>query len=264
MAADRDQHLRALGRFLRTRRDNATAEGAPTAPEGRRQVTGLRRAEVAERSFISTDYYTRIEQGRLAPSRDTLKLISAALRLNTDEQRYAERLLARHAAAPSPPQENDQATDPAVTALLRQLDRVPALVIGSGLSILDWNDAAVDLLIDFGSVPRRQRGYASLLFCDREFQRRFCDLASMQRVVVGILRSSADPADPAHDRTVRTLLDSSPTFQALWSDHDVALPHRHITFDLRTRSGQRRRVTQTVWQDVDNFAQRLVLYTTHS
>ena len=38
------------------------------ANTGTRRVSGLRREEVAQLAAISTDYYTRIEQGRLAPS----------------------------------------------------------------------------------------------------------------------------------------------------------------------------------------------------
>jgi transcriptional regulator with XRE-family HTH domain len=33
-----------------------------------RRVAGLRREEVAQLAAISTDYYTRLEQGRISPS----------------------------------------------------------------------------------------------------------------------------------------------------------------------------------------------------
>jgi Helix-turn-helix domain len=53
-----------LGAFLRARRAEMSPErvGLPTARQSRR-VPGLRREEVAQLAMISTDYYTRLEQG---------------------------------------------------------------------------------------------------------------------------------------------------------------------------------------------------------
>ena len=57
-----------------------------------RRVTGLRREEVADRVAISHDYYTRIEQGRLAPSKPVLDVIARALHLTPDQRDYVEGL----------------------------------------------------------------------------------------------------------------------------------------------------------------------------
>jgi hypothetical protein len=62
---------RELAGFLRARRERITAAdvGLPVGP--RRRTPGLRREEVAQLAFISTQYYTLLEQGRgPTPSRE--------------------------------------------------------------------------------------------------------------------------------------------------------------------------------------------------
>ena len=56
----------ALAGFLRRRRETLQP-GDVGLPDGvRRRAPGLRREEVASLAAMSTDYYTRIEQGRLS------------------------------------------------------------------------------------------------------------------------------------------------------------------------------------------------------
>ncbi|MET7684304.1 helix-turn-helix transcriptional regulator [Streptomyces sp. NPDC005423] len=51
-------------------------------------MPGLRREEVAQLASISTDYYTRVEQGRMRASVPVLEAVARALRLDEDERRY--------------------------------------------------------------------------------------------------------------------------------------------------------------------------------
>src|SRR5687767_38853 len=62
-----------LGAFLRARRSELSPSDVDL-PEGgtQRRVAGLRREEVAQLAAISTDYYTRLEQGRIRPSAPVL------------------------------------------------------------------------------------------------------------------------------------------------------------------------------------------------
>src|ERR1700756_2635953 len=84
---------RELGAFLRARRSELDPESAGLDAPGTRRVRGLRREEVARLAMISTDYYTRLEQGRLASaSEEVLDALAAALRLNPDERSYLYRL----------------------------------------------------------------------------------------------------------------------------------------------------------------------------
>src|ERR1700756_3443578 len=87
---------RELGAFLRARRSELDPESAGLDAPGTRRVRGLRREEVAQLAMISTDYYTRLEQGRLSSaSEEVLDALATALRLNPDERSYLFRLASK-------------------------------------------------------------------------------------------------------------------------------------------------------------------------
>ena len=52
-----------IGEYLRARRELVLPDEVGVRELGRRRVAGLRRAEVALRAGVSTDYYVRLEQG---------------------------------------------------------------------------------------------------------------------------------------------------------------------------------------------------------
>src|SRR5438876_9943003 len=85
----RDQEQNELGAFLRTRRSELSPSDVDL-PEGGRQrrVAGLRREEIAQLAAISTDYYTRLEQGRIRPSVPVLASLARVLRLDDDQRTY--------------------------------------------------------------------------------------------------------------------------------------------------------------------------------
>lgn len=77
---NRNPHLNELGEFLKARRAEVSPSEVGLRGGQRRRVSGLRREEVALLAAISTEYYTRIEQGRLqasAPSSMKLPRCSA-------------------------------------------------------------------------------------------------------------------------------------------------------------------------------------------
>src|SRR3954470_20111662 len=82
-----------LGAFLRARRGELNPSDVDL-PEGgsQRRVAGLRREEVAQLAAISTDYYTRLEQGRLQPSAPVLASLARVLRLDDDQRVYMNEL----------------------------------------------------------------------------------------------------------------------------------------------------------------------------
>lgn len=86
--------------FLRTRRARITPEQAGLPSDGRpRRVPGLRREEAARLAGVSTEYYTRLEQGRASnPSPEVLASLAEALRLDATEREHLGDLLSRPAA----------------------------------------------------------------------------------------------------------------------------------------------------------------------
>lgn len=248
----RDPRLTQLGAFLRARR----AEVAPPAPAepGRRQVPGLRRAEVAARTFVSEEYYTRIEQGRVLPSADVIRRVATALGLDDDQTRYALGLISDADAAP----ENAEPSGP-LRRLVDRMGEVPAVLVGPATSILVWNAAAARLLTDFGAVPPEQRRYVQLLFTDPVLQSRFEDLEAMRRTVIGVVRAST-PAGPPTGDWIDELLRTSPDFKTLWERNDVVRPHAHIRVRLRFPGGAQAAMDQVVLQVVDDPHQRLITF----
>src|ERR671939_1559414 len=87
--SSRDSHGNELGAFLRARRSELGPSDVDLPDGGRqRRVAGLRREEVAQLAAISTDYYTRLEQGRIRPSAPVLGSLARVLRLDDDQRTY--------------------------------------------------------------------------------------------------------------------------------------------------------------------------------
>lgn len=120
-----------FGDFLKARR----AALAPDDDGPRRRVPGLRREEVAARAGVSTDYYTRLEQGRhKRPSESVQLALAEALELDPTAARHLQDL-ARALALPQrarPPTAEQQRLKHSLTASL--LADIPARAPGSATS----------------------------------------------------------------------------------------------------------------------------------
>ncbi|OHX11686.1 hypothetical protein BI347_18765 [Chromobacterium sphagni] len=141
-----------LGEFLRARRAQLRPAdvGVPELGYPRR-VPGLRREEVAQLAGVSIDYYTRLEQGRLSPSRSALAAIARSLRLNEDQENYLLSL-ACHGGIRRYRYATQKAGEQTLR-LLRQLRDTPAIVIGRHMDVLAWNAPAEALYLDFAAIP---------------------------------------------------------------------------------------------------------------
>src|SRR4051812_46833697 len=92
MAIDRP----GLAEFLRRRRESLQPHDVGLVSGQRRRTAGLRREEVAALAHMSTDYYSRLEQGRgPAPSEQMIASIAQGLHLSLDERDHLF-LLAGH------------------------------------------------------------------------------------------------------------------------------------------------------------------------
>src|SRR5439155_2083708 len=90
-----------LGAFLRARRSELGPSDVDLHEGGtQRRVAGLRREEVATLAAISTDYYTRLEQGRIQASCSVLNSLCQVLHLTQDQRAYLLELASRHRPRP--------------------------------------------------------------------------------------------------------------------------------------------------------------------
>ncbi|WP_446041546.1 helix-turn-helix transcriptional regulator [Streptomyces sp. SID1121] len=223
---DRDQ----LADFLRTRREALQPEDVGL-PRGRRRRTGgLRREEVAALCGMSADYYSRIEQRRGSrPSEPMLAAIARGLHLSLDERDHLFRL----AGYPTPARELRM--EHVDTGLMRVLDRLqdtPAQVVTSLGETLLQTPPAVALLGDETQYTGLDRSMFHRWFTRPDARRIYPreDHDAHSRAFTADLRSLAarqGPAGRAAD-LARRLLDTSPEFARLWSEHEITAERGHL------------------------------------
>ncbi|GLY25686.1 helix-turn-helix transcriptional regulator [Micromonospora sp. NBRC 101691] len=210
----------ALGEFLRARREMTSPEGAGIISSGRRRTPGLRREEVAQLSGVSTDYYTRLEQGREQhPSEQVLDALARTLGFDSEELAHLH-LLAR--ASRGPVRRSTRET--VRPSLLRLMDgwlHTPALVIDRRMDVLAGNRLGRAL---FAKVfESDEPNLVRFVFLDpaaRSFYPRWAEVAQSS---LGALRAAA--ADLRNDARLIDLVGElslkSPEFGRLWARHDV-------------------------------------------
>lgn len=209
----------ALGEFLKARRALVT----PPAGTPRRRVKGLRREEVAALAGVSTDYYTRLEQGRHAsPSSQVLAALADALQLDEVARRHLFDLAAATTSRAEKP--TVQRVRPSVHQLLATLHDHPAFVRGRRLDVLAMNPLAAFVLHDFPSEPVRRRNLIRWAFLDPQARDRYREWDQVASSMVGTLRLDAGrhPNDPLLAELVGELSVKDEQFRTWWAENRVA------------------------------------------
>ncbi|MFJ8358413.1 helix-turn-helix domain-containing protein [Streptomyces sp. NPDC093984] len=217
-------HLNELGEFLKARRAELgpRAVGLPDT-DGRRRVAGLRREEVAVLAAISTDYYTRLEQGRITPSASVLSALVRVLQLSDDQRDYLFELAGREVGRPR--RRASQKVLPQLRTVMNELSVTPGMILGRYLDILAWNPMAAALFgTDFTKVPERQRNYIRQLFTDPAMKSLYADWENSARNAVAVLRrrAAARPDDPGLAVLVGELSVQDDQFRQWWGGRQVA------------------------------------------
>ncbi|MFG2226996.1 helix-turn-helix transcriptional regulator [Streptomyces sp. NPDC048644] len=218
---------RELADFLRSRRERITPAdvGLPAGP--RRRTPGLRREEAAQLAFISTEYYTRLEQARgPRPSREVLAGLARALRLSDAERDHLHHLAG---APPAPAAGPSREVRQSILDLIRRLPQAAALVLSATYEVIAWNDLAAALMEDFSALPRRDRNLVRRAFLgprptgSRLYGLSDADTEAFARSSAQHLRATAAryPDDPGVAALVSELLAGSEEFARLWASHDV-------------------------------------------
>ena len=215
---------RELADFLRRARAKADPgrSGLP-ADDRVRRVAGLRREEVARLARVSTDYYTRLEQGRpITPSAGVVDAIARALELDDAGRAHLLQLLGGAPALGRRP-EPVQRARPGLHQLLESLETHPAMILGRRTEVLATTRLARALIADFDAMPAKHRNYARWMFLDEGARERLVDWDEQARTVVENLRLELGrvAGDPGAAALVDELAAASPEFAAWWEQHGV-------------------------------------------
>jgi transcriptional regulator with XRE-family HTH domain len=214
-----------LADFLRSRRESMQPEdvGLPRGP--RRRTSGLRREEVAALSFMSADYYARLERQKgPQPSDQMVAAIAQGLHLSLDERDHLFRL-----AGHEPPTRgtSGEHISPGLLRIFDRLDDTAAEIVGELGESLRQTPLAVALVGDHTGLtgPARSLGYR--WFTDPEARARFApeDHAFLSRLYASGLREIATVRGPGSRAAeyVDLLLAESDEFRQLWELHEVGI-----------------------------------------
>jgi len=227
-----------LGAFLQVQRARLRPRDVGLAPDTvRRRVPGLRREEVARLAGISTDYYTRLEQGRKdSASESVLNAVARALRLDDASRQHLTDLT--RAASARPPSGTGEAQR--VRWSTRQLIELwtgqPAMLTGRRLDVLATNALARALIFDFAALPAAERNYIRWILLHPHARELFRDWEVVASRMVAVLRMDAGryPNDQGIRDLVGELSVKSKEFPGWWADQRVRA-HTHGTKRLRHR-----------------------------
>jgi transcriptional regulator with XRE-family HTH domain len=211
------ERTRALGDYLRARRDLVQPDDVGLVAGDRRRVPGLRREELAMLAGISTDYYLRLEQGRDEhPSAQVLDALASALRLDAAGTAHLHELARPRARRRRRPR--TERVPSGIAELIDQLP-MPAFVTGRFLDVLAANGIARALSPSF--TPGRN--VVRQLFLDPGDRELHVDWEGATAGLVGGLRAAAgaDPDDPYVAALVGELSIQSDRFRTLWARADV-------------------------------------------
>lgn len=216
-------HRKELGQFLKARRAELSPRtvGLPET-DRRRRVAGLRRDEVAVLAAISTNYYTRLEQGRLTPSASVLSELVRVLHLSDAQRDQLFELAGREAGRAR--RRAPQKAHPRLRTVLNELSVVPGVILGRHLDILAWNPTAAALLgTDFAKTPQQQRNYVRQLFTDPAMRTLYADWEDSARNAVAVLRqqAAARPDDRRLADLVGELSVQDDQFRQWWGGRPV-------------------------------------------
>jgi transcriptional regulator with XRE-family HTH domain len=210
---------------------------------GHRRVPGLRKEELAVLAGVSTDYYSKLEQGRQASvSRSVLDALARALRL-TEVERAHLFVLADPLAARRPHTPAVQQADAGLLRLMTALDHVPAMILGRRAEMLAANTLLTAVLRDLPPSSSLVR----FMFFDPLARERIINWEHFAAATMAAMRGELG-RHPEDERLV-TLIDEVRTSDVdaarWWDDHTVqeyaSSPKRllhpvagELSFDIET------------------------------
>ena len=261
-----------IRRLLKRWRGNISPAqaGLPVNPKQRRRVPGLRREEVAALVGISSDWYTRIEQGRVPCSLQVVDRLAHIFQISYLEKAH---LLTLMGLAPALARDTKNLVSPALQRVLDHQHEKPAYILNQRWDTVAWNQSACAIFCDFEHMTMEEGNVLNLLFTNPKVHQRghgttlhireiLPDWATHARMILCRFRSdyAQNKNDSSFDHLIQKLSRQSPEFNEWWTEPDVDHhPHREKGIYhpyVGTLSLQ-----QMVFQPIDDPCLQLILYT---
>ncbi|WP_431681463.1 helix-turn-helix domain-containing protein [Kitasatospora sp. KL5] len=223
-----------LGAFLRAHRELLKPADVGLTTTARRRTPGLRREEVASLSGVGLAWYTWLEQGRVAASRQVLEAVARALRLDAAGLRHAMRLAGYHEPATPGGDTGADRLSAAVQPVLDSWPASPAVLLDRHFDLLGWNAPWTALWGPPEAVPADRRNLMWLMAADRHLRSVLHDWEPLAMNVFQHFRAQAGPAlaDPRTGEVYRHLDSDAPELRHWWGCHSVAeLTARTVTVE---------------------------------
>ncbi|MCM6775264.1 helix-turn-helix transcriptional regulator [Nocardia sp. CDC159] len=212
-----------LAAFLRTRREQLDPADFDLRRQRRsRRTPGLRREEVAVLAGVSTEYIVRLEQGRaVRPSAEVLEALARTLRLDPDERAYLFDLAQKRLPSTDKP---STTAAPGLARLVADLSPLPTMLVNHRYDILAWNREMARLLVDFDTLPPRQRNSMWLCLNHAEIRELYVDHEQSLREAIADLRT-AWAAHPEDEELAERIAEFTrhEEFARLWAMRDVRI-----------------------------------------
>lgn len=192
---------RRLGSFLRAHRERLRPSdvGFPETP--RRRTPGLRREEAAALSGVGLAWYTWLEQGGVAVSRQVLESVSRTLRLDADAHRHVMTLAGFSAPSTSEPSD---ALSRLLQPVLDSWTTSPAVLLDRHFDLLAWNSAYSALWPDPMRFPEGKRNLLWFVVADTSVRDSLHDWRSVAIELSAQFRAEADRY--SDDKRMREIL----------------------------------------------------------
>lgn len=217
-----DTRRKELGEFLQVLRQRCAPEAFGFPGGTRRRTQGLRREEVAQLAGISPTWYTWIEQGReVNVSADVLDRLAQTLQLTRTERAYLFEMAGRR--DPQASGSEDDAAPQSLTDLLADIT-IPSYLMGRYWDLLAWNTPAAQLFT--GWLDQAHNVAPNLLrfvFQEPASRQLLVDWETRARRITAEFRADCRTRleEPALQKLVEDLTQSSPEFARFWKQHDV-------------------------------------------
>lgn len=210
-----------LGIFLKKKRSTISPQQYGITVQRKRRVSGLTREEIADLSGVSTDWYTRIEQGQnVNPSVDVLLSLSRVLHLNENEKKYLFHLSDKKLPLKDPVPLSISAT---LQQFLDSQNPNIAYVTDQRMSIVAWNTATKQVYGNYDLMDEKQRNSIWRSFHDPYMEKILDHWEGHSKLRVEQLRANFNylKEDLFIQEIITELDQNNSLFHKWWNDHGI-------------------------------------------